>query len=431
MQRTGKRAILVRMKSPFVSLILLALSITAAAQPKDFYLKENDRVVFYGDSITDQRLYTAFTETFVVTRFPKLKVSFVHSGWGGDRVGGGGGGNIEVRLKRDVFAYNPTVMTIMLGMNDGSYRAFDQKIFDQYSSGYEHIVDAVKKAQPRIRITAIQPSPYDDVTRPPQFEGGYNNVLVRYGQFIRALAGREGLNVADLNTAVVAALEKAKASDAEAAKKIIQDRVHPGPAGQLLMAGELLKSWHAPRTVTAVEIDAHTKKVVGSESTHVSNFSADGKLSWKQSDAALPMAVDLNDPVIALAIRSSDFIESLDQQSLKVTGLTAAKYDLRIDGTSIGSFTSEQLAKGINLAILATPMAQQAKEVHAITKQHNDLHFTRWRQIQVPMANLKSARVDQATPGLLDALDEEEGSVIAKQRSAAQPKEHRYELVEL
>ena len=35
-----------------------------------FYLRENDRVVFYGDSITDQRLYTTFTETFVVTRFP-------------------------------------------------------------------------------------------------------------------------------------------------------------------------------------------------------------------------------------------------------------------------------------------------------------------------------------------------------------------------
>ena len=55
-------------------------------------LKDGDRVVFYGDSITDQRLYTTFAETFAVTRFPKVNVTFVHSGWGGDRVTGGGGG---------------------------------------------------------------------------------------------------------------------------------------------------------------------------------------------------------------------------------------------------------------------------------------------------------------------------------------------------
>src|SRR2546428_2551782 len=99
------------------------------ARAQSFALKEGDRVVFYGDSITDQRLYTTFTETFVLTRFPRLNVSFVHSGWGGDRVTGGGGGPVDLRLERDVLVYKPTVMTIMLGMNDGRYRAFDQQTF--------------------------------------------------------------------------------------------------------------------------------------------------------------------------------------------------------------------------------------------------------------------------------------------------------------
>ncbi len=101
----------------------------------DFYLKDGDRVVFYGDSITDQRLYTTFTETYVLTRFPTMHVGFVHSGVAGDNVLGGAGGAIDLRLSRDVFAYRPTVMTIMLGMNDGSYRAFDRKIFDTYVAG--------------------------------------------------------------------------------------------------------------------------------------------------------------------------------------------------------------------------------------------------------------------------------------------------------
>src|SRR5512138_1266176 len=106
--------------------LLLAFVSLALAQQSPYYLKSGDRVVFYGDSITDQRLYTTFVESYTVTRFPNLNIAFIHSGWGGDRVTGGGGGPIDVRLKRDVLAYKPTVMTIMLGMNDASYRPFEQ-----------------------------------------------------------------------------------------------------------------------------------------------------------------------------------------------------------------------------------------------------------------------------------------------------------------
>src|SRR5271156_1274196 len=126
-----------------------------------FALRDGDRVVFYGDSITEQRLYTTFVETYVVTRFPSLNVSFVHSGWGGDRVTGGGGGPIDKRLSRDVFAYKPTVVTVMLGMNDASYQPFKQQIFDVYAKGYEHLVDSIKSHFPDVRLTLIQPSPFD------------------------------------------------------------------------------------------------------------------------------------------------------------------------------------------------------------------------------------------------------------------------------
>jgi len=397
------------------TLCLVAFAVLQA-RAESFALKNGDRVVFYGDSITDQRLYTTFAETYIVTRFPKLNVSFVHSGWGGDRVTGGGGGPVDLRLR------------FMLGMNDGSYRAFDEKIFDTYAKGYEHIIESVKKELPGIRITAIQPSPFDDVTQPPRFEGGYNAVLVRYSQFVKELAGREKLSVADLNSPVVAALEKAKATDAEQAKKIIPDRVHPGPGGHLLMAAELLKSWQAPALVSAVEIDARAKKVADAKGTKVSELKTGDEISWTQFDEALPMPVDLNDPIVALAVKSSDFVQALDQQTLKVTGLTAPGYNLKIDGDDVGSFTKEQLAEGINLATLPTPMAKQAAEVHKLTLQHNNVHFQRWRQIQVPLADGKTPRVQNATQDLMAALDEDEADVVKGQRAAAQPKRHQFLL---
>ncbi len=112
-------------------------------------------------------------EWFVATRFPSMNVSFVHSGVGGDTVAGGWAGTIDQRLDRDVLPYKPTVLTIMLGMNDGGYKPFDQATFDTYAAGYHHILERVTRALPGIRITLIQPSPFDDVTRPPTFPDGY------------------------------------------------------------------------------------------------------------------------------------------------------------------------------------------------------------------------------------------------------------------
>src|SRR5262245_24450739 len=212
--------------------VAAVLTIICPAQDS-FHLKDGDRVVFYGDSITDQRLYTTFVETYTMTRFPQRKVTFVHSGWGGDRVTGGGGGGVEQRLSRDVIAYRPNVVTIMLGMNDGRYRPFDQQIFDIYSNGYRAIIKRLKADLPGVRITAIQPSPYADVTRPLGFPGGYNTVLLRFGQFLEELGKSESLTVADLNGPLTAATERAKSADPELSTKINPDRVHPAASGQL------------------------------------------------------------------------------------------------------------------------------------------------------------------------------------------------------
>jgi lysophospholipase L1-like esterase len=417
-----------KMKSYFaMGFACVAVAYGATATEKsDFYLKDGDRVVFYGDSITDQRQYTVYTELFAVTRFPKTEVTFIHSGWGGDRVTGGGGGPIDLRLKRDVFAYKPTVMTVMLGMNDASYRAFDQNIFAQYTNGYEHIVSEMKKNFPHIRMILIQPSPYDDVTRPVGFEGGYNKVLNRYGEYIKELAEREHLDLADLNTAVTATTEKANSQNHEIALKINPDRVHPAQPGQMLMAAELLKSWHAPALVSSVEIDAASDKPGKTERARITGVSrGNGKLSWMEKDEALPMPIHFNDATMALAINSSDFMDSLNQENLKVTGLTASKYNLSIDGQKVETLSKEDLEKGVNLARFQTPMWKQAQEVLTLTRRHNDVHFTRWRQVQVPLE--KAGELPHMAEALR-GLDDLEKDFVKQQRAAAQPKEHKYEL---
>src|SRR5260370_35972816 len=50
----------------------------------EFLIKDGDRVVFLGDSITEQRLYTTYIEAYALTRHPDWKLTFRNVGWGGD-----------------------------------------------------------------------------------------------------------------------------------------------------------------------------------------------------------------------------------------------------------------------------------------------------------------------------------------------------------
>lgn len=415
-----------------IALLALFAILSVAAQPA-FHLSDGDRVVFYGDSITDQRLYTTFVETYVRTRFPNMNVKFTHSGWGGDRVSGGGGGLAETRLYRDVAPYRPTVVTIMLGMNDARYRTFDEDLFKAYSGGYQKLVTMIRALAPGVRITAIRPSPYDEVTRAATVPGGYNPVLVKYGDFLAELAANERLALADLNAPVVKMLEKANATNAADAQRIIPDKVHPGAAGHLIMAGALLKDWNAPALVSAVTISSADGRQAKAEGTKIADLSFKGPMAgaqvsgyaWTQADEALPMAINFEDPVMALAVRSSDFMETLNKQTLKITNLRPGHYALRIDGQQVGVFTDKAFAAGLDLASLPTPMALQSAEVHRWTLKRTGIHNVRWRTLEVPLADDGL----EATAAAMNALDELDAELEERQIAAAKPMARRYEVV--
>jgi lysophospholipase L1-like esterase len=415
----------------FIPLLLSLTASLVAADAPAFYLHDGDRVVFYGDSITDQRLYTLYTELFTVTRYPAMNVAFFHSGWGGDRVSGGGGGTVDVRLQRDVFVYKPTVVTIMLGMNDGHYTNHKPEDDQVYQTGFQHIVDSLRKELPGVRITAIEPSPFDDVTRPFTLQpDGYNAVLVNYGHWIESYSSGAKLDVADLNTGVVAVLKTANVTDNAQTQKIVPDRVHPGPAGHLIMAEQLLKAWHARPVVSSVAIAAGASPTVQSvEFARVTNLANANGLRWDEVEEALPLPLQPmteadTTGAMALALKSSDLADALNQETLRVTRLAPGNYALRIDGKGIGNFTDTQLGKGINLGGYRTPMAEQAMEVLTLTTLHNNAHFARWRQVQVP---LQDKNLTSLVPALA-AMDQLEAELEHLQREAAKPKSHQYEL---
>jgi lysophospholipase L1-like esterase len=125
-------------RAGYAALALAACASSAFAQ--QFALKDGDTVVFYGDSITAQRLYTRDVEEFLLTRYPKLHLRFVNAGVPGDSVKGGYAGTLEERVKRDVVPFHPAMITVMLGMNDGGWGEESPEIDTAFQKGYREVL---------------------------------------------------------------------------------------------------------------------------------------------------------------------------------------------------------------------------------------------------------------------------------------------------
>jgi lysophospholipase L1-like esterase len=408
---------------PLLAAALSAAPVAAPAAPAPFALRDGDRVVFYGDSITQDGAYALFVEEYVRTRFPTWDVRFYNAGVGGDTVRGGGAGPIDVRLARDVIALEPTVVTVMLGMNDGGYKRFDPTTLSAFADGYRAIAERLRRERPEARLTFIRSSPFDDVSRPPQFAPGYDDALRRLGCYVEQLGGQVKARVVDFRESVNAGLAAVVAKDPELAKQLVPDRVHPGPAGHLVMGATLLRAWSAPGLVSRVAIDAAAAKVAASERATITDLTAaGGGIAWSQKDESLPLPLNFDDATVDLAQKAGADLDSLDEQTLAVTGLAPGPYELKVDGRAVASATADELARGLNLARYNTPMRWQAFSVRWSAQAGHDLQVLR-RGLLVDAAKDPSA---QSTADALAVRDDRE----QKARSgAATPKPHRFEVV--
>ena len=167
----------------FVALLSLLIAISSPAQSAPFLLHDGDTVVFYGDSITEQRLYTVYVAAAVHTQHPTWHIRFYNAGVGGDRVTGGGAGPVDTRLTRDVIARHPTVVAIMLGMNDRA----TPETRAAYAPGYEHILTRLRTEVPGVRLSIIAPSPFDQITRPGDHS---NDTLAGFTAIDKSLADK-------------------------------------------------------------------------------------------------------------------------------------------------------------------------------------------------------------------------------------------------
>jgi len=201
----------------------------------------------------------------------------------------------------------------------------------------------------------------------------------------------------------------------------VPDRIHPSEAAHWVMAAALVRTWGMSPVVSSTHLDTKLPEPIASENTHITSLSfADNKLKWTATDDALPLPLDLNNGMIRFVLSVSD-LAKMDQQMLRVDHLSAPRYTLKIDGRVIASFTREDLAAGVNLALYPTPMLSQARDVDG-----DELKRT-----QLDQANFILAIEDPRAPdaaGATKAIEEKDAIIEEDQRKSAQPVPHSFEL---
>jgi lysophospholipase L1-like esterase len=342
-----------------------------AQKQSDFALKDGDRVVFYGDSITEQRLYTTYVEHYVLTHYPDRQITFINTGWGGDKVSGNdckpcaGVGGIA-RIKRDLIDHRPTVVTLLFGMNDGQYRDFDPAISKVYEDGLTAIIREVK-SRTSARIYVMTPTVYDGTRHTPwSHTDRYNEVLDRYSEAVKAIAQREGLPVIDLHTVTTEALLRTKKDDP--AYTFAPDGVHPEEDGQLLMAAEILRGWGAP--IGGLQLN----KQVTLEQDRTARLDVIAPLPWPE-------------PLPSEKLRRvKPGIMEIGQVILHLSGLPSGEYRIAIDGKDAGKYTSEALSGGIQVSLLSEKATGDTRVLAGLVRKRADLFFLRWRQFEAGLA---------------------------------------------
>ncbi len=398
------------------------------AQPKDFFFQPNDRIVFLGDSITEQYQYSSYMELYLTTRFPKGNFVFINAGISGDTANGGAS-----RFQSHVLDEKPTAVTINFGMNDGGYGKFNEGGNKVFREKTEAMLKAAKDA--KVRVAVCSPNAVDPRVKSNGAE--YFETQKQFYAPLKDIATKYEMPFADQYGVTRAAIEAMTKDDPKAQKaKPFGDGFHTSPPGAMLMAHAILTQLKAPATVSqAYFLTGDTKgKVAGPVRCKIEDVTGTGtSLSFTRTDDALPLPIQKD---WRSMLPYMNELKDLNVYGLNIAGLEEGKYDVTCDGVTVGTYTAKELAAGVNLGNAeAGPLFDQGTKVLNAINKKNEIAHQRFRGVVMSNVNLP----DWVSKETREAVAKEKAAELAKRTAKideeqkkvydlAQPKPHKWEI---
>jgi lysophospholipase L1-like esterase len=330
--------------------LLALLSVAVIAGPAsgpagEPVIKKGARLAIVGDSITEQKIYSKFIETYLLACTPQWEIQAFQFGWSGERAPG-----FASRQENDLAFWKPDIITTCFGMNDGEYRAYEESIGLTYEKGMRTIIDRFKKDGATFVVGG--PGVVDSETfrrEDPEFDKVYNDNLKQLDGIARKLADENGFNHADVFAVMMDVMARAKAALGAQYHVAGGDGVHPSANGQLVMAYAFLKGLGLDGEIARINLDWGNGSVETSEG-HNAIESKDGSVTIESTRYPFCFSGAAGDPNSTASITPFlPFNDELNRFVFSVKNFPAQRAEVQW-GDAKKEFGREDLEKGINLA---------------------------------------------------------------------------------
>ncbi len=195
-------------------------------------LRSDDRVVFFGDSITAADPgYVSIIAEMLAALYPEKSIEIINRGVGGDNVE-----NLLARVGRHVIAELPDWVSIMIGIND-CYIWDNHLDLPLYEKGLNELVRRLK-AETNATILLCSPT---IIGEDP--DGEFNKKLQDYVNAVYQVAAAHSITTIPIHEAFIHGLRRAWGTTDK--KLFTVDDVHLNTAGNTLLATAWLKAMGA------------------------------------------------------------------------------------------------------------------------------------------------------------------------------------------
>lgn len=229
----------------------------------------NRRVLWLGDSVTQNGTYVAYVEYYLNQRFPEARFDIISIGLASETVSGLSEKVhpfprpcVSERLGRALAKVRPELVVACYGMNDGIFHPPSDERRQAFQAGIQKLIASAQAAGAQVIL--LTPPPFDALPvrrscRPagaPDYSyrapyENYNDVLSEYSRWELSLPATAA-RVIDLHGPLTRYIAARRTTNPDFS--FTTDGIHPNPAGHLLMAHTILTGLGVP--VTVPDLDA-------------------------------------------------------------------------------------------------------------------------------------------------------------------------------
>lgn len=223
---------------------------------KDALVPRKKRIVFLGDSITDEGTFIAYMDAYFLQHLPEHDITLINLGVSSETISGLSEPDhpfprpcLHDRIDNALLESRPDWVVLCYGMNDGIYYPFSEDRLLAYQEGMMLAVDKIKAAGAKAIV--MTPPPFDaaSFTGGQLFDAGHSNysylnpyrdyeeVMKRYADWVLSLEGEVDALVSIHDAMLFQWVREHEKNPSY----LTGDGIHPNGEGHWLIAKTLLR----------------------------------------------------------------------------------------------------------------------------------------------------------------------------------------------